>query len=424
MSHQDQNYDIFAISTPTPEDERTIRLRKEVNNLSDRLSDLLRTAPATNSNTNFLETEDWCRKWTAVTSSLRAHLTIVRAEKLNISLTETHKQHGATGDRLCAVLQGQIKAVKDVAAKQVDPIIKGRGPSKHGKDIGETVEEPEGEEEQDSLENVIACDRCVGARAKCYSIANCAACRECKQHKTKCSLVEQSKAKQNSPPPRKQAVVENSKPAATGTIVVRSRNWRRPGPASKVAGISSSVSGTKNKAVQRPRSAAKTPRSATQPLMDHTDIAEADHSRKRKRKVVVQDEDESSNSDDGSSAAEPRRKRKRKVVLQDEDESRKSDDGSGTAEPRRLAMPPFTGQPGNADIGNSRKRKHKVVVQDESRKSDDGNDEEDNDETSYLAGRVSGLHKFIVFMEAACATMSREVEEIHKRASEGQHTRR
>jgi hypothetical protein len=67
MSHQDQNYDIFAISTPTPEDERTIRLRKEVNNLSDRLSDLLRTAPATNSNTNFLETEDWCRKWTAVT---------------------------------------------------------------------------------------------------------------------------------------------------------------------------------------------------------------------------------------------------------------------------------------------------------------------------------------------------------------------
>jgi hypothetical protein len=120
-------------------------------------------------------------------------------------------------------------------------------------------------------------------------------------------IPEQSKAKQNSPPPRKQAVVENSKPAATGTIVVRSRNWRRPGPASKVAGISSSVSGTKNKAVQRPRSAAKTPRSATQPLMDHTDIAEADHSRKRKRKVVVQDEDESSNSDDGSSAAEPRR---------------------------------------------------------------------------------------------------------------------
>jgi hypothetical protein len=64
------DFDIFAFTTPALEDEKTIALRNEVNELLVGIADMVKSAPAADENQDSLAKEEWCRRWNASTVSI------------------------------------------------------------------------------------------------------------------------------------------------------------------------------------------------------------------------------------------------------------------------------------------------------------------------------------------------------------------
>ncbi|KAG2028746.1 hypothetical protein BDR03DRAFT_1019395 [Suillus americanus] len=223
------DFDIFALITPAPEDEKTIALRTEVNELLARITEMVKSAPAEDEGHDFLAKEEWCRRWNSSTASLTACLNVAQDAKANISLTDADRQQGQKGRLLCAAFQRQISAMKAAAAMQGDPSSKQKttGASEHeaGDQDQEADEEhqekhalectQERDSEDDNIVEVLptshmaskrqkqtprmsvprkahndpACERCISKKINCYPHPGGLRCAECKRLRNKCSLV-------------------------------------------------------------------------------------------------------------------------------------------------------------------------------------------------------------------------------------------
>ncbi|KAG2336953.1 hypothetical protein BDR05DRAFT_1005424 [Suillus weaverae] len=120
MTDNNAETDIFAPPAPAPEDEKTIALKREVDQLRVQLHAMIQSAPSEDDETLYLGKEDWCRGWKRLINSLTTRVQLARQTKIDVQLNDADRQDGLTGQKIYDKLQRQVSSMKEAAAMQAD----------------------------------------------------------------------------------------------------------------------------------------------------------------------------------------------------------------------------------------------------------------------------------------------------------------
>ncbi|KAG2336965.1 hypothetical protein BDR05DRAFT_952990 [Suillus weaverae] len=412
MTDNNTEIDIFAPPAPSPEDEKAITLKRAVDELRVQLRAMIQSAPAEDDETDYLEKEDWCRRWKHLIESLTTRVQIARQTAIDVQLTDAERQDGRTGNKIHEKLERHVSAMKEATAMQAETATQAKLPAEQEKveKDGMIVAEEDEEELNGQDEDEVWDDQQDGAQEE-------------NLHKDAEVTVEE--------PPIKRS---------TGILCLKKITLRVPSePDVEVPAVAAKTGEPVIPQKKTPRMSAKQPAVNAIPCAKCASTGRTcygvavglvcmDSKGKGKQKSISSPNPTPAPTVKIASAPKPRPTPmlrpspavKAGPAPKAAQAPLPAPKGKGKAEDApTIAAAPQRTAPGHlgtlrpyVDIKVHSKRKF-VEIEEESSESE----HDDDDEDAYMAGRLNGLHTFVGMFETALGALKKEVTEIDGRGS-------